>query len=647
MSKWEGIEDASAKATTVWLSRATGEVSADESEGEKPEQQQQQQQSFKVGPWMPLRKTDCAKLNHSGDKETVHIEGGRFAADKQNCMMRCNFYKAPSSELIGATWFELDERIRDKDQKILPQPLSIENCNIVEKLYQQIVLLKSKSKPITDSVLTETQAALKEENGEDSTYKVALAQRGDSLRFVKRPSGFSLFGAGEKVLQRGYGPYIVEGEDEEISLGPVGHLIFIVHGIGEAMFSRKEVTLPSLIDEVNRLRTAIHKLQYQQWRAACDAAEKEKKVPLPPPPMRIEVLPIEWYNQIHSSSKALMKSLNAITIPSIPTLRAIANDVIFDVLMYMTPAFSKEVLECVTTQINDLFQSFQKVHKDFSKDGGKCSIMGHSLGSVIAWDLLALLKLKQMKTSEKVASDSLSDWSSKLSMCGTNNVANEDLHTWGPVLPSPIDDVIPFVPEFTAFLGSPIGLFLTLRGAHDAFDKLRVDPEQPVSPFSLPSKSIYNIFNQSDPIAYRIEPLLFPNDYSDIPDPVMLDPTGDGLRLHVRAQQLGNTFGKTLTHMISKISNGSGVSGNEGQIGTKNSSTSLSSIVKFDLAGSGNSRVDYALQKALVDNEYISAVSAHSTYWVNSDVIKFVVSKASTTRDWKGIEVCDLTSTTS
>ena len=638
MSKWEGIEDASAKATTVWLGRVREDTSTTRSTSARDDEKQQE--AFKSGPWFPLRKSDCTKLNYSGAKDVVNVEGGRVAADKGRGIMRYNFYKSPSRDLVGATWFELDDRIRGKDQKHLPQPLSLENCDIVEDLYQKIILLKSKSKSITNLVMTDTQAVLKRENGEASDFKVALTLRGnDSIRFVKKQGSFSLFGTGEKLLQRGYGPYVVEGEEEEMSLGPVGHLIFAVHGIGEAMFSRKEVTLPTLIDEVDRFRVSIHKLQFTQWKSACEMAEKTKQVPLPPPPMRIEVIPIEWYDQIHCSSKALMKSLSAITIPSIPALRAIANDVIFDVLMYMTPAFSKEVLECVTSQMNDLFLGFQKVYKDYIKNGGKCSIIGHSLGSVIAWDLLALLKLKQMKKSEKDDSN----WSSALAMCGSTNIKNEDLHTWGPVLPSPIDDVISFVPEFTAFLGSPIGLFLTLRGAHDAFDKLRSDPEQPVSPFTLPSKSIYNIFNQSDPIAYRIEPLLFPNDYSDVPEPVMLDPTGNGLRLHVRAQQLSNTVGKTLTSFLNKISSSSGVSGTESQIGEKSSSFSLKSVAKIDLGGVDNNRVDYVLQKALVDNEYISAVSAHSTYFVNSDIVKFVVSKASTMRDWDVVEVCHLT----
>eukprot|EP00541_Cyclophora_tenuis_P013169 CAMPEP_0116576512 /NCGR_PEP_ID=MMETSP0397-20121206/20575_1 /TAXON_ID=216820 /ORGANISM="Cyclophora tenuis, Strain ECT3854" /LENGTH=51 /DNA_ID=CAMNT_0004105565 /DNA_START=1 /DNA_END=153 /DNA_ORIENTATION=+ len=51
-------------------------------------------------------------------------------------------------------------------------------------------------------------------------------------------------------------------------------------------------------------------------------------------------------------------------------MRAIANDVVFDVLMYLTPTFCETVLECVTSQIEDLYHGFQQVHPTFLANGG-------------------------------------------------------------------------------------------------------------------------------------------------------------------------------------------------------------------------------------------------------------------------------------
>lgn len=92
--------------------------------------------------------------------------------------------------------------------------------------------------------------------------------------------------------------------------------------------------------------------------------------------------------------------------------------------------------------------------------------------------------------------------------------------TWGPTLPKKMTRTIPFTPQMTVFLGSPVGLFLTLRGAHSVFDEMRAvaeaeraslipcdndEAERPppvfnvtpiiCSPFSLPTKALYNIFH--------------------------------------------------------------------------------------------------------------------------------------------------------
>jgi hypothetical protein len=110
---------------------------------------------------------------------------------------------------------------------------------------------------------------------------------------------------------------------------------------------------------------------------------------------------------------------------------------------------------------------------------------------------------------------------------------------WGPSLPCAFDRVIPFEPEFTMFMGSPLGLFLSLRGAHAVFDSIRdASPDKPrASPFTLPTKAVYNIFSPSDPVAYRIEPLLLEHGTEDFPDPEYLTRLGEGVRMHIKVAQ--------------------------------------------------------------------------------------------------------------
>ena len=202
---------------------------------------------------------------------------------------------------------------------------------------------------------------------------------------------------------------------------------------------------------------------------------------------------------------------------------------------------SSVILDCVTTQIIELYSTFQRIHPMFIPSGGKFSMIGHSLGSVIAWDVLSILKDNIEKDAPKgsaedpiildaAASPHRAPSLASLDKGGVDNSigykayakgsGSDHKHgTWGPCLPKKMTRTIPFNPEMTVFLGSPVGLFLTLRGAHSVFDEMRAvaeaeraslipcdnDEAEPppvfnvtpiiCSPFSLPTKALYNIFH--------------------------------------------------------------------------------------------------------------------------------------------------------
>ena len=344
-------------------------------------------------------------------------------------------------------------------------PLTNEaDSEAIENLYQTAISATSSLGKGIASVLKE-EIVLQEEG---ANAKAKVMQTGNTIGMRRVPNGWF---AGSQELQRGYGPYEVEGEEDEMSLGPVRHLVFVVHGIGEALFSREDVSVPGLIDQMNRTRIDVQRKQVKQWKELCEKAAKEGGTG-PPPPSRIEFIPIEWFNRLHDSSSSLMKSLKATTITSIPALRAIANDVVFDVLMYMTPTFCESVLECVTQQVNDLYRAFNKVHPDFVDAGGKFSFIGHSLGSVIVWDLLSILKDKNSEETG-VAIPSEDGEVGYQAYAKEENANQADNGTWGPSLTKPLEISIPFVPDVTIFLGSPLGMFLTLRGAHAVFRRRR------------------------------------------------------------------------------------------------------------------------------------------------------------------------------
>jgi len=304
--------------------------------------------------------------------------------------------------------------------------------------------------------------------------------------------------------------------------------------------------------------------------------------------------------------------------------------------MYLTPVFCERVLTTVTQRVCDVFNHFQSVHSDF-EDGGTCSLIGHSLGSVIVWDLLSILQDNSISKSAEentsgrdLSSFALPSFDSEYQAFadGTETDAVKT-GTWGPALTRKMSKTIPFCPKFSWFLGSPLGMFLSLRGARPLFNDMIVEKpaskedketfgeslqHYPTSPFVLPSGSVYNIFHPSDPIAYRIEPLLLPleTSISDLPSPPFLVPDNSSMRLHVQAKQFGDNLVSGISNFLSK------------QTDKDKDRHSKKSIFKFALGGK-SARVDYQLQPGIVENEYLSAISVHNSYWNNEDLHKFLI----------------------
>ena len=599
----------------------------------------------------------------------------------------------------------------------------------IESFYQEIVRVTSSS---SSSFGTKTvginQSILDQEIEIDGSYKVQVQYKNDTLSLRKVPNEKGWISSIVQfkpsfTLQRGYCPYTVVGEEMELALGPVRHVVFVIHGIGEALFHRTDIQITGMIQQTNQLRMILQKKQYQQWQKQCQAiakknSKKSSTVPEvlpPPPPNRIELIPVEWYHCLHgtsanstttatsTSTDDLMRNLQLVTLRTIPALRTIANDVLMDVLLYCTPTFCSIVLQTVTQQIIQYYRSLtEDVFPDFRANGGKVSMMGHSLGSVIMWDLLATAK------QQRLWNDSINDHNNSKSNDSTTNTGtdrsssspttNDPTASYGPSVIPPILDIIPFVPEYSILLGSPMGMFLSLRNATQLFHPDTIsegsDPTC-ISSFTLPTNHLYNIFHPSDPVAYRIEPLLLhptslssSNIYSSLPEPVYLTVPGEDVRLHVKAMQFTNVVRKSLfsssshshnsDHSKSRHKNTGGgntatatisswtsllesaianvssstqpltnngddknnensttdtkvppTSTRDGSAATGNTNTATATdgtnYIRFPLGGRQNPRIDYCLQPLIVDNEYISAVTAHSSYFTNTDIQDFLI----------------------
>ncbi|CAH0474251.1 unnamed protein product [Peronospora belbahrii] len=191
-------------------------------------------------------------------------------------------------------------------------------------------------------------------------------------------------------------------EDDRDIEEKIEHLVLIVHGIGDALKTLdliNVVTLRSIIDcsttlrELNReALCSAHFAHLGDENAEKTAKDDDKAASRRP---RVEFLPIEWHSKLHM--EGLDQLIRDVTLPAIPKLRELANDTVLDILFFMSPLFHQVILDEVAKEMNRVFTLFQSRHPDWMESGSsrafgdkrkKVSIVAHSLGSIICFDIL-------------------------------------------------------------------------------------------------------------------------------------------------------------------------------------------------------------------------------------------------------------------
>ncbi|RKP00065.1 hypothetical protein CXG81DRAFT_13679 [Caulochytrium protostelioides] len=317
----------------------------------------------------------------------------------------------------------------------------------------------------------------------------------------------------------------------------------------------------------------------------------------------------------------LAATLENITLEGVPSIRSLVSDVVVDVLLYMTPKYRRQMCTEVAAELNRLYALWMQKNPDFN---GKVSIYGHSLGSLLAFDILCNQPHPQPKSPNGSAPS--------------------------PTAPQAPYPRLEFDVEHLIFVGSPLGLFLLLQGDQLTSDLIL---EMPLShlkapqKFSVPvAKRMYNLFHPHDPVAYRVEPLVNPR-YSRVP-PVALTYTKGGLKGTVLGiQGLSNEIASRSRTVLESVKVGI-VSTTEGFManaskmvtmpsahGAASASASAPAAVAahpqpadphlWHLNPMG--RLDFALQEGMLENPYLSALGVHMAYWADQDIAYFLLSQ--------------------
>jgi hypothetical protein len=438
-------------------------------------------------------------------------------------------------------------------------------------------------------------------------------------------------------------------EDDDLDREP-DHLCFVVHGIGEKIWSSDKIqgmlSLRASVEQlrVNALAQQVKHLETpSRTSGACptggettmataataaagttgEGAGKTTRTKR----TRTEFLPIEWFDALRGDTADeqgdVMRRIQRVTLDTVPLFRQLANDCVLDVLLYMNPRYRQKIVTAVANRINAAYAVFCEHHPGFHGKK-KVSVIGHSLGSVVLFDLLA------HQTSAHQKDDPL--------------LSPTDAHIDFPQLTFPVDLFVT--------LGSPIGLFLCVR-------------EQELSPdFRFPTTSRFlNIFHPLDPIAYRLEPLLQPA-LSKLPPALVPHHEGAGSKTFVTkareqkrlvsgslsALSLSVSAGaKSLMGSLSSLAmikpavppagyqemltldtsnnNGADVTGISPPIDVVEDEEVAEGVPDVaSLSINNGQRVDYALQEMVSEqiNEYVSSIAAHSCYFASPDVAYFI-----------------------
>lgn len=160
---------------------------------------------------------------------------------------------------------------------------------------------------------------------------------------------------------------IEEGEPQQID-----HLLFLIHGIGEICDFRFR-SIVEVVDDFRSISLSLIRTHYKHYSDCGQLG-------------RIELLPISWHSALHGEETGIDERLKLITLQSIPKLRHFSNDTILDALFYTSPLYCQTIVDNVGSEMNRLFALFQSRNPSFR---GSVALGGHSLGSLIIFDILA------------------------------------------------------------------------------------------------------------------------------------------------------------------------------------------------------------------------------------------------------------------
>lgn len=684
--------------------------------------------------WLPFSIIDSLQLEETynsvqPDPENVIVrtDGGRYDVQLYDRLRTAVFWEEEPTEVRRCTWFYKG----DNDSRFIPY--SEEFSEKLETEYKRAVSTNQWHRrlefPSGETIVMHNPKVIVQFQPSSMPDEWGTTQDGQT-----RP----------RVVKRG-----IDDDHDEVpdgELATVDHLVFMVHGIGPVC----DLRFRSMVECVDDFRSVSLKLLQTHFKKQLD----EHSI------SRVEFLPVQWHTALHGDATGVDRRIKKITLPSTGRLRHFTNETLLDVLFYNSPTYCQTIMDTVAFEMNRLYALFMERNPDYK---GSVSVSGHSLGSLILFDLLSNQNLGSsmpiIPTANGVEpqvpapepqipptvtppveeepkdepNDEFEDLSSVLEHLGLSEYKStfdeekidlesffmctiDDLKEMGiplgprkkitkfvkerlskqaeekaaevkelppvvapqtaapvpePEQPLPVGvssvhvnynyfkvgtgqvsvvyHTLDFEPMSFFALGSPIGMFLTVRGL-----------ERIEETYHLPTcKGFFNIYHPLDPVAYRIEPLIVPD--LDL-KPVLIPHHKGRKRLHLELKESLTRMGSDLKQgFISSLKSAwqtlndfarahtssaqlqaqlaivadqieeeeksaQQQQEHKREVETPEPQREEDPQVKIGMLNGGN-RIDFVLQEKPIEsfNEYLFALQSHLCYWESEDTALLIL----------------------
>uniref|UniRef100_A0A669Q8K5 DDHD domain containing 1 n=1 Tax=Phasianus colchicus TaxID=9054 RepID=A0A669Q8K5_PHACC len=325
----------------------------------------------------------------------------------------------------------------------------------------------------------------------DEVYLYSDATTSKIARTVTQKLGFSKASSSGTRLHRGY----VEEATLEDKPPQTSHIVFVVHGIGQKMDQGR------IIKNTAMMRDTARKIEEKYFSNLAT---------------HVEFLPVEWRSKLTLDGD----TVDSITPDKVRGLRDMLNSSAMDIMYYTSPLYRDELVKGLQQELNRLYTLFCSRNPEFEEKGGKVSIVSHSLGCVITYDIMtgwnpvSLYEQLLRKEEEELEDSWMSYEEQRLleELYITKQRLKEIEERLQGLKASTIakTPVLKFKVENFFCMGSPLAVFLALRGIRPG----NSGSQDHILPRTICNR-LLNIFHPTDPVAYRLEPLILKH-YSNI-----------------------------------------------------------------------------------------------------------------------------------